>query len=343
VPLKKLPELAAPSPTTTTPPKTTAAAPPKSVAAAPTKPVAAAPPKATATAPPKNVAAAPPKAVAVHPPEAVSTAPPAATTTVPPTAAATVPPTATATVPVGEPPVSTAAVPPSAAVPGEPSPEMVAAVEHGIAGSERSTVGAAGEAAAAAGLREAEHEVFDLNQLRIDLERVRSNFPLLDLSSKGPAGSPGVFASVKNYAMGTTGPLPKRTLRRYTRDIKSMLKTGGPGLAPVPAEKAGELMAANRAQVQAADAWPRDLPLDADARQIAGYINEKGVLVIPDDHVPQVRTFMREQALRDPGAYELENAPDLEAAIAGLQERVQPMGMTSGQLNDIHRRVTGAP
>ncbi|SDL95246.1 hypothetical protein [Nonomuraea jiangxiensis] len=287
--------------------------------------------KSALTAP--RPAATPPKPATPKTAKTAQAAPPTSVTATGPAAVTTPPPKAP--------------VPPSGPVPAAtgkgPSPEMVAAVEQGIKETPLSTVGAAGEAAALSSLRETRHEVFDLNKLRIDLHRVRKNFPLLDLISKGPAGKPGVVASVKNYAMGRTGELSPHTLRRYARDMKAMLRTGGPGYAPVPAEVAADLLAANRAQIQTAQAWPRDLAPDAGPERIARYINERSILVIPDDHVPQVRKFIGEQALRDPGAYELVPGPTLADDIARIQERVQPMGITSGQLHDIHRRVTKAP
>ncbi|MEU6716709.1 hypothetical protein ABZ897_35030 [Nonomuraea sp. NPDC046802] len=295
--------------------------PPASIKAVPESPMAAKPPAGIKPIPPTAAKPVPEPPMAVEPP--IATKP---VTTTP--AAAAEPPVATKPATAPEPPATVESVTPSTTA-AEPSPEMVAAVEQGIRAAPESSVGAAGEAAAEAGLRARLHRVFNLN-------RIRSNFPLLDIISTTPEGKLGLLASVKNYAMGRPN-LSRYTMRRYARDMKTLLKTGGPGFAQVPGEHAAERLAANRAEIAAAGAWPADVAPE----DMVKAIKDKSVLMIPDDHVGPVREFIREQALRDPGAYELVPGPDLEGEVEKIVRRVQPMGITSGRLNEIHTRVRG--
>jgi hypothetical protein len=355
------PPVKAPPPTTTAPPvKTppTTTAPPVKTPPTTAVPPEPAPPtkaarlpkaaKAPTGAPPKGAAArqaaVPPKAVAARETGPRQARPPAPRGTKP---VKTRPETAPRPAP---------AVPAKPAVPGGDSTKVTQSVEQAIreemakeqaralrkGGVPRhpAWVGPSGEAAAGATLRLKGHQVADVNKLR-------SNFPAIDISyaGTGAKGSMGGFASVKTYGLGTPGPASPSTLEAYAGDLKSMLKTGGPGYAPVPAEKAAELLAkpANRKLLQDLKAWPRDLRANASKESIAKYINEKGTLMVPDDHVDDLRKFVKQQAMRDPGAYELEPGPNLEADIERLQARIQGMGVTTDQLVEAHQRVTGVP
>src|SRR5262249_29628047 len=78
--------------------------------------------------------------------------------------------------------------------------------------------------------------------------------------------------------------------------------------------------------LQRTGAWPRDLPVDATAEDVAAYARNNGRLVIPDDRVPFVRDFVASDLRQFPENY-------------GLREGITP---TEAQVQQMTGRITGA-
>jgi hypothetical protein len=183
--------------------------------------------------------------------------------------------------------------------------------------------GVGGEAAAMES-RKSEGSGFDLNRLRSR----GGNFPALDFSN--PAG----FYSAKTKDVGKT--LGVTAINNYLKDLDTLVDTGGPGYAQTTAQKAATSIAANRARIQQAGAWPASLPQDASEEQILQEIGRNGRLVIPDDHVEPVRNAIAAEVAGNPQRWPGQD-------VAHLQQRVHPMGMTSGELDRLHKQTQSQP
>lgn len=148
-------------------------------------------------------------------------------------------------------------------------------------GGLKALYGLAGEAAAEAILK----YTLGVDPSRIiNLNSIAANFPVLDLTS------PGGFISVK--VKGVAGKLTGKALEdaidsAYVNDFYNML-VGDHPRAKRKLDKAAKLLFDNRRTLQNVRALPDDLK-DFTEKGIRKYIQEKGLLQIPDDHVQMVR------------------------------------------------------
>ena len=204
------------------------------------------------------------------------------------------------------------------------SARVARTVENAMRANARNTVGAGGEAAAQAS---ADSTVMDLNA-------VSPNFPQLDTVSRE------TVASVKAFSVDK--PLGRSAMRRYDKELRALRTAVEPGV-PTKLGQAADVLAANRGQLQAAGAWPKGLAKNATPEQIAKFVNQRGVLAIPADHVEEVRKFVAAKARANPAAYGLTDGPGLEKGIERLTARVQSLGLTSEQIMNINKRVLGIP
>jgi len=193
-------------------------------------------------------------------------------------------------------------------------------VENTMRANMRNTIGAGGEAAAR---NNAATTTMDLNAIKTD-------FPQLDSASRQ------TFASVKAWGIGK--PLDNALIKRYDRELRALRTPEEPGV-PTKLGKAVDLIATNRDSFQAAGAWPTGLAKDATPAQIAKFINQQGVLAIPYDHVEKVQNAVAASARTNPEAYGLTKGPGLEKGIERLTARVQSLGLTSGEIADISKKV----
>ncbi|MER6808797.1 hypothetical protein ABT299_05920 [Spirillospora sp. NPDC000708] len=205
------------------------------------------------------------------------------------------------------------------------SPEHVAVVEHAMAGDLRKSIGAGGEASAAAILRSEGRTVIDLN-------RIKPNHVLLDLSTGHS------FISVKTRGIYEERLSPG-TLNAYGRDLIALLERPEPGIAPNPAQKAAEVLWSNRERLAEAGAWPRGLRPDASPEEITAFINKEGRLLVPEDQVAVLREHIRARALTSPTIFELEPGPDLERRVDHLLSRIESSGMTTAEYRSLNDRA----
>jgi hypothetical protein len=201
---------------------------------------------------------------------------------------------------------------------------MTRDVENAMRANMRNTIGAGGEAAAAAS---AQTTAMDLNAIQL-------NFPQVDTVSRQ------TVASVK--AWGIDKPLSKRVMRRYARELKLLRTPIEPGVG-TKLGQAVDLMATRREAIQAAGSWPNGLARNATPEQIAKFINQQGVLAIPADQVRRVRIFIAASAKANPAAYGLTEGPGLAKGIGRLTQRVQSLGLTSDELMAINNKVWANP
>jgi hypothetical protein len=201
---------------------------------------------------------------------------------------------------------------------------MARTVEKAMRDARRNTIGAGGEAAAEA----------SAHTTTINLNEVQENFPQLDTVSRD------TVASVKAYGVGK--PLNANVISRYDRELRRLRTPVEEGI-PTKLGSAADLMAANRETIQAAGAWPKGLKRNATPEQIAKFVNEKGVLAIPADHVEKVREAVAAKARADPEAYGLTPGPGLDAGVKRLTERIQSLGLTTDEISAINKKVWGTP
>ena len=265
------------------------------------------------------------------------TPPPQRTSAGPPATGGAIPPSATpreespvkkSTTPAGNAPAGTAPGPVTSApadVGDTASKARIARdVENTMRANMRNTIGVGGEAA---WRNNAATTTMDLNAIKTD-------FPQLDSASRQ------TFASVKAFGVGK--PLDdaviKPVIKRYDRELQSLRTPEEPGV-PTKLGQAVDLIATKRDSFQAAGAWPTGLAKDATPAQIAKFINQQGVLAIPSDHVKLVQNAVAASAHTNPEAYGLTKGPGLEKGIARLTARVQSLGLTSGEIADISKKV----
>lgn len=94
----------------------------------------------------------------------------------------------------------------------------------------------------------------------------------------------------------------------------------------------GDLIAKHRGAIQGAGAWPAALAKDATEGQILQEITRNGKVVIPDDHVGPVRQAVAREVVQNPGRWPGEDA-------GHLQQRIQPMGIRSSELAELHQQT----
>lgn len=178
--------------------------------------------------------------------------------------------------------------------------------------------GAANEGALLDLLKRNGSTAFDLNFLRPGHEG--QNFPFLDAASNDG------FFSAKAY-------FGDSALSRYASDFQN-LTTGLWGRAPRQLQQAVDAIDANRAALQAADAWPRDLPINASAADIKAFIIDNAKLAVPDDQIAALSQYIRARALDFPENFGLPASPSA-ADLDELLTRIVPSGIKSGPISAI--------
>ena len=165
--------------------------------------------------------------------------------------------------------------------------------------------GRAGEKASMARLQNAGEKVDDLN-------RYQENFPLVDVSTDQR------IQSIKVKSVGR--PADDSVYDRYRYDFEKLRNAEQAGKAADTLQKHGARL-------------PTELGPNPSRERIASYIQQKGELAIPDDHVAGTRQNIVDMAHRVPGRYGLDaGSPTLEQDIQKLAERVQPIGITSSEI-----------
>ncbi|WP_225731768.1 MULTISPECIES: hypothetical protein [unclassified Nocardia] len=201
--------------------------------------------------------------------------------------------------------------------PAAPASEsVIREVEQAISDQPTSGFGPGNEAATVRRLREEGQEAGNVN-------RLRSNFPLIDVAASGE------IASVK------AGSMPY-----YLSSMLDLIARGG--VRNLKVEQSARAIATFRRELQQLGWWPRALRKNASVKSIAEYINGQTVLRIPSDHVLPFQEYLAAAARRNPARFGLNEGPDLEARIAELLGRVRPSAVTSQELFGANERVQEA-
>jgi hypothetical protein len=139
-------------------------------------------------------------------------------------------------------------------------------------------IGMAGEAAAEALLA----EILGIDPALVrNLNDIESNFPVVDLIS------PRWLGSVKTRGILSTLPasaLTDQLRSQYTSDLLNII--AGDKQAQGKLDKAADALFRNRRKL--GRAWPADLK-DTSRAVIRKYLQEKTILLVPDDHVQPLR------------------------------------------------------
>lgn len=151
-----------------------------------------------------------------------------------------------------------------------------------------------------------------------------NNFPTYDIVSRDQV------ASVKTH-WTDDGTLNDAARQAYQRDFNHML---GWGREVHALEQDGQ----NIVKAREAGVPMPDVLRTATPEQAAEHLRDHSVLLVPDDHVEAVRADLRARALELPENYFLPSNPT-EAQIEGLLQRVQGLGLSSGELRDIIARL----
>lgn len=151
-----------------------------------------------------------------------------------------------------------------------------------------------------------------------------NNFPTYDMVSRDQV------ASVKTH-WADDGTLNDAARQAYQRDFNHML---GWGREVHALEQDGQ----NIVKAREAEVPMPDVLRTATPEQAAEHLRDHSVLLVPDDHVETVRADLRARALELPENYFLPSNPT-EAQIEGLLQRVQGLGLSSGELRDIIARL----
>ena len=195
--------------------------------------------------------------------------------------------------------------------------------------------GAAGEAAELQGLAQRGAVAADLNVL--PSVGAAKNFPLLDsISSEG-------LSSVKVKMGSTFDPVvPPSRLRAYSRDFAKLLDDGR-------ATAAAQALLDPRNQtaiqdLQALGAWPSGLSANPTTTEVATFIQEHARLSIPEDHVPQVQGFLRDDIPKFPTNYGFpDGVAPTAAQVDALVDRVQSNGISSAAIDAMVNRAQAVP
>jgi uncharacterized protein YukE len=213
-----------------------------------------------------------------------------------------------------------------------------AAAEAAAATRRQTLIGRAGvgnEAASAELMAQRGERAVDLNKMP---HTGPGDYPTWDKMSDR------TFYSDKAHGLYDGGKLSQGTLGKYERDFRNLVdpETSGPGNA---ASKLLDSRNADQvAQLQKDGIWPKDLPAGASADQVVDFSTKNGVMNIPDDHVAQVRTWLRGQIRDFPENFGLpEGVTPTEAQISQFTDRVAPSGITSSALARIAPPVPTAP
>jgi hypothetical protein len=171
--------------------------------------------------------------------------------------------------------------------------------------------GRAGERASLARLQAGGERVDDLN-------RHQQNFPLVDVSSD---------RRIESVKVKGVGENPDKALYdQYRYDFEKLQD-------PAQTDRAAEALQRTGAQL------PNELGSNPSHEQISRYIQDKGQLAVPDDHVQGVRDNIANMARQVPERYGLSaQSATLEQDIQRLAERVQPIGVTSDDIARMQRR-----
>jgi hypothetical protein len=167
-------------------------------------------------------------------------------------------------------------------------------------------------------------DAINLDQVAQKLGMKGNNFPTYDIASRYHV------ASVKTH-WADDGTLNDAARQAYQRDFDHML---GWGREVNALEQDGQnIVKAREAGVPMPDALRTATP-----EQAAEYLRNHSVLLVPDDHVETVRADLKARALELPENYFLPSNPT-EAQIEGLLQRVQGLGLSSGELRDVIARL----
>jgi len=173
--------------------------------------------------------------------------------------------------------------------------------------------GRAGERASMARLQAGGEKVTDLNGDH------GKSFPLVDVSTD---------QRIESVKVKGVGEVPDDTLYdRYRYDLEKMQN-------PDRAAQAADALQKSGAEL------PAELGTNPSRDQISGYIQEKGQLAVPDDHVQGVRDNVSRMAHQVPERYGLDpDSATLEQDIQRLTDRIQPIGVTSDQIAKMQQQV----
>ena len=192
----------------------------------------------------------------------------------------------------------------------------------------RTVMGMAGEAIA---------EKFMSLKLGVDgakiynLNKLQKNFPVADIISPR-----GLFSVKVRGLLGTAvgaARAPSLTLE-YIQDLVD-LAVGGPAEDRKLA-RAASLLFDNRGRLKARGAWPTGFNPRSVA-EMARYIREKTVLVIPDDHVQPVKRAIGEALYKrvKSGNIRLPAGTDPVAWVNSFVDRVHSIGRRSSDFDAI--------
>jgi hypothetical protein len=146
------------------------------------------------------------------------------------------------------------------------------------------------------------------------------NFPTYDISSSQEV------ASVKTH-WDSNGQLSDSALQAYKQDLSHMM---GWNRESSGLQSDGQNITAAR---DAGLPTPTELQ-NATPEQAAIYLRDSSLLRIPDDHVQPVREMIASDVKQFPGNYHLGENPQ-QADIDRVLDRIQGIGLTSGELRDI--------
>jgi hypothetical protein len=199
-----------------------------------------------------------------------------------------------------------------------------------------------------AGERVALQEIESNGRQAVDLNERGANFPIYDVGERS-----GV-ASVKVRGLEDGRELSRVTKEQYARDLEEAIGRGSGQLEPA----LGDARDSNLSQAkfnhaakylneraQAGDALPPELarsPVKA-----ADYLRDHAELKIPADHAQQMRAYLREQlsgsdaVTRQVRAERLGldlHAPNYQAQVEAMLNRVKPLPITAEQLRSVTPR-----
>lgn len=122
-------------------------------------------------------------------------------------------------------------------------------------------------------------------------------------------------------------PADDRVYTLYRYDFEKLQDAG-------QASRAADALQKHKARL------PTELGPNPSHERIVTYIQKKGELAIPDDHVAGTRQNIADMARQVPGRYGLDaGSPTLEQDVRKLTERVQPIGVTTSEISRMrHQR-----
>lgn len=175
----------------------------------------------------------------------------------------------------------------------------------------------ASEAAARATLG---RDAVNLDEVAPSLGMRGNNFPTYDILSSN------AVASVKTH-WGDDGSLNEAARQAYRRDFEHLFGWGREA-------EASKQDAQNIIKAREAGAPVPPALRTASSEEVAQYLRDHSVLLVPDDHVETIRADLRTRALEFPENYYLSSPPS-EVEIDRLLKRVRGLGLSSGEIRAI--------